>query len=319
MKKISNDYENRSARSAAPHAFTLIELPAVSWLKACAFTLVELLVVIAIIAILASMLLPALKHARALAKTAVCSGNLKQLGIAYFNFTSEHDGKLPAKYGYLPNCTYGCEPNPCYTWYMKSYYGGRHSEGLSLYIKQKSAANDASAVWFCPSCPLIQMPYGGAGSGQREYHLNQIYSTYGINANLQTQRGPDSIGKHPSYYHVGDLTGKNLSGDNKMSRIKSPSRVVGLGDNCYVKHNNAYRSPAGCYFYKCRTSSGERAGPFAPTTGNSGDTYEPDPEYGSWHQKKMNFVFLDGHVKLYGYQDIGDWPSGRIGFFSFNE
>ena len=126
-------------------AFTLIE--PFDKLKARGSTLIELLVVIAIIAILASMLLPALRNARERAKTIVCANNLRQVAQGAHMYAMDRRGWLPC----TSNASTFWDPDParygiprpgddCYQTRIAELIGVSAFEG-----------SDPSGVFRCPS------------------------------------------------------------------------------------------------------------------------------------------------------------------------
>jgi len=132
-----------------------------------AFTLIELLVVIAIIAILASLLLPALARAKQASHTVSCINNLKQWGTATQMYVGENDDYLPSDGSPNGDSNIG--------WYMDLPRLLKIPTYHDMPWRTDAKFDPGRSVWICPANPKRSN-----GTNLFHYCLNEHVNGTGV-------------------------------------------------------------------------------------------------------------------------------------------
>jgi prepilin-type N-terminal cleavage/methylation domain-containing protein/prepilin-type processing-associated H-X9-DG protein len=242
-----------------------------------AFTLIELLVVIAIIAILASMLLPALRMAKEKSKAVVCTGKMKQIGLAVQMYAGDFDDYLPPDGIGNKN---GSATRNRSTWWpclLHEYVTNSPQPGWGTndyrwwYFSQSSFA---SSVFCCPS----------SEKAGKQYVVIEREVSYGMNF------------VYLSFYGAGWVGSDRLA---KISKVRSPDRTLFSTDstvNPGTTFSIIVAQPAqyGNTFLPYLRHGGRLDEAYAATA----NTFVPG------NPGRANSLMVDGHVESLGYSEL---------------
>jgi prepilin-type processing-associated H-X9-DG protein/prepilin-type N-terminal cleavage/methylation domain-containing protein len=254
--------------------------------RSFAFTLVELLVVVAIIALLLSILLPALGRARALASNVKCQAQQHQIGLAIELYANTNDDFLvPFNEQVMPAGYSG----PDFMWLelLVPYVNGGTRDAANYEQWQDQVIG---STWLCPDF-------------QQTYQQEMQNFPWRIGYGLNMFAGPEGASTNPwmpgvstSWWNPGanPHTHKRMF---KRTAWKRPTGKVLVGDcnDFNMHHKSAYHPPnnPGSAFDR-HFNSGQATEVNA--AGTPTGEYQPGAS--------ANFLFADGHVESHPFEQV---------------
>jgi prepilin-type N-terminal cleavage/methylation domain-containing protein/prepilin-type processing-associated H-X9-DG protein len=129
-----------------------------------AFTLVELLVVVAIIALLLAVLLPSLGRAREVARSVICLGNMRMVGVGLMGYSADHQGLMLTGYK-----RHGISN----VWATKIAYPYLQSSRTPGNNPEVGGGKLSNPVVYCPSYPDPDTNGSGTWGGSLSYGMRE--------------------------------------------------------------------------------------------------------------------------------------------------